>query len=80
MYLTVDSFSILRKVNVKSYGYDKMFMIHSVEEKSNIGIFIFHYSTIYINFMMEMEEIAKYYLLPFSLRGYNFNKASSITN
>ena len=60
----------LRKVNVEPYGCDKMFMEKDLiqnklyqlidqfnERKINIEIFILPYLILYIQFMMEMEEI-----------------------
>ena len=60
----------LRKVNVEPYGCDKMFMEKDLiqnklyqlidqfnERKINIEIFILPYLILYIQFMMEIEEI-----------------------
>ena len=84
MYLTVDSFIDIKniitgsnnvtsnKVNVKIWGYNKMYMdkdlmeddLHELIDESNekkkkliTGIFISHFSAIYIRFMMKCENL-----------------------
>ena len=77
----------LRKVNVKPYGYDKMYMdkdliedkLYQLKDQFNekriiIKIFILHYSTTYIYFMMGLDEYIGYYLLAISIRGIVVNE------
>ena len=79
---------ILRKVSVKPYGWDKIYIdkdlieykLYQSIDQSVIRIFILRYSTIYIHFMMEMGELVRYYILPISISGYKFGKTSSIVN
>ena len=49
-----------------------------MKEKLIIEILILYYLTIYIHFMMEMQELVKYYLLAISVGGNDFNKISGI--
>ena len=100
MYLSVDSLTdinnitkglnniTLRKVNAKSYGYDKMYIDKDLIEdklyewiyqfsgrKLNHRAFYFALlDNIYIHFMIEMGELSRYYLLQISISGYNFSK------
>ena len=39
-----------------------------------------NYRGFYINYMMEMRKLVRYYLLAISVRCYNFNKTSTIAN
>ena len=77
----------LRKVNVKPYGYDKMYMdkdliedkLYQLKDQFNekriiIKIFILHYSTTYIYFMTGLDEYIGYYLLAISVRGIVVNE------
>ena len=83
----------LRKVNVKPYGSDKMYIDKNLieyklyqligqfnERRLNHRVFNLYYLTIYIHFLMVMRELVRCYLLAISIRCYNFNKISSIVN
>ena len=101
MYLTVDSLTdinniitgsnniTLRKVNAKSYGYDKMYIDEDLMEDklyeliyqfsgrklNHRGVFYFALlDNICIHFMIGMGEFSTYYLLQISISGYNFSK------
>ena len=37
-------------------------------------------STLYIHFMMETRELVRYYSLAISIKGFNFDKTSSVVN
>ena len=39
-----------------------------------------NYRGFYINYMMEMGKLVRYYLLAISVRCYNFSKTSTIAN
>ena len=78
MYLTVDltivqltfnTKSLIRKVNTKSCGYDKIYM-----DKDLIEIFILHYLTISIRFMMEVAELVRYCLFIRSFLSFKFDR------
>ena len=77
----------LRKVNVKPYGCDKMYMDKDLikdklyqlidqfsERKVNYRNCCFVLLENVIHFMMEMGELLRYYLLTISIMGCNFNK------
>ena len=68
---------MLRITKGKPYGYEKIYidndliedqLIDQFNEKTLImEIFILHYSTTCIHFIMEMEELVRGYLFYFSL-------------
>ena len=96
MYLTVDltivqltfnTKSLIRKVNTKSCGYDKIYMdkdliedlLYQMVDQSNerklmIEIFILHYLTISIRFIMEVAELVRYCLFIRSFLSFKFDR------
>ena len=83
----------LRKVNVKPYGSDKMYIDKNLieyklyqligqfnERRLNHRVFNLYYLIRYIHFLVVMRELVRCYLLAISIRCYNFNKISSIVN
>ena len=47
-----------------------------MKEKLTIEIFLFHYVTTYIRYMMGMKELVRCYFLAISIRSYYFSKTS----
>ena len=47
-----------------------------MKEKLTIEIFLFHYLTTYIRYMMGMKELVRCYFLAISIRSYYFSKTS----